>query len=56
MPVTAFIVSAVVHFVGVAIIFISAGIIAVAFCGVLFFNSALNDEPQVLEEEPSEAA
>ena len=56
MPVTAFIVSAVVHFVGVAIIFISTGIIAVAFCGVLFFNSALNDEPQVLEEESSEAA
>ncbi|MBP5265251.1 MAG: hypothetical protein J6Z06_00300, partial [Lachnospiraceae bacterium] len=56
MPVTAFIVSAVVHFVGVAIIFISAGIIAVAFCGVLFFNSALNDEPQLEENESSEAA
>jgi DHA3 family macrolide efflux protein-like MFS transporter len=56
MPVIAFIVSGALQFVGVPTIFISAGIIAVAFCGVLFFNSALNDEPQLEENESSEAA
>ena len=56
MPVTAFVVSIALRFVGVAAIFISAGLIAVAFCGVLFFNQNLDDEKQEMSEGPSEVA
>lgn len=56
IPVLAFIVSFALRFVGVSAIFISAGLIAVAFCGVLYFNRGLDDEPQSMGEELSEAA
>ena len=56
VPVTAFIVSIAVRFVGVPVIFVSAGLVAVAFCGVLFFNHSLDEEPQTEEDESLEAA
>ena len=54
VPVTAFIVSIAVRFAGVPVIFVSAGLVAVAFCGVLFLNHSLNDEePQAVDKNES---
>ncbi|SDI59718.1 MFS transporter, DHA3 family, macrolide efflux protein [Pseudobutyrivibrio sp. 49] len=54
VPVTAFIVSIAVRFVGVPTIFVGAGLIAVAFCGVLFLNHSLDDEePQAVDKNES---
>jgi DHA3 family macrolide efflux protein-like MFS transporter len=56
MPVTAFIISFALRFVGVTTIFISAGLIAIVFCSILYFNRGLNEEETVSKEDNSEVA
>lgn len=56
MPVTAFVVSIALRFVGVAVIFVGTAIIAVAFCGILYCQSGLDEEVLMENSNKTEAA